>query len=37
MNKISNDDKKKIIKYLKKNLKDNPLVSEYYENNDIIR
>jgi len=37
MNKISNDDKKKILKYLKKNLKDNPLVAEYFENNEQIR
>jgi hypothetical protein len=31
MNKISNDDKKKILNYLKKNFKNNPLVLEYYE------
>ena len=31
MNQISNDDKKKILKYLRKNYEDNPLVTEYYE------
>jgi hypothetical protein len=30
MNKISYNDKKKILNYLKKNLKDNPLVAEYF-------
>ena len=33
MGKISNEEKKKILNYLKLNYKDNPLVSEYYEKN----
>jgi len=33
MGKISNEEKKKILNYLKANYKDNPLVSEYYEKN----
>jgi hypothetical protein len=37
MNKISNNDKKKILKYLKKNLKDNPLVLDYFENDDMMK
>jgi hypothetical protein len=31
MGNISNEEKKKILNYLKKNYKDNPLVAEYYE------
>jgi hypothetical protein len=31
MGKISDEEKKKILKYLKTNYKDNPLVAEYYE------
>jgi hypothetical protein len=31
MGKISDEEKKKILNYLKQNYKDNPLVAEYYE------